>query len=355
MLVLGIESSCDETAASVVRRDGTRPGVCSNVIASQAELHAEYAGVVPEIASRAHVERIVPVIRRALSEADVAAHDLDLIAIGNRPGLIGALLVGLAAAKAIAWSTSTPILGVDHIHAHLTAGLLDADHDHAEVFPALGLAASGGHTAIYRLESPTEIARLGGTIDDAVGEAFDKAATMLGLGYPGGPIIDQLATRGDPRAHDFPISRLDRGSLDLSFSGLKTALLYTVRGTPMPGPDGKPVFPRDHTSLLGEEIADIAASFQRAAVEALLLKLERAGAAHPDVRALLVGGGVSANSLLRERLAELANERAIELRLPAMAYCLDNAAMIAGHALHLWDAGVRDDLSLAGAPTGATA
>lgn len=344
-VILGLESSCDETAAAVVEA-GVR--VRSNVIASQDELHAEFGGVVPEIASRAHAERLTPVVRAALDEAGVTLADLDAVAVGHRPGLIGSLLVGVAAAKALAWALGVPLVGVDHVHAHLYAGALDAPAP--PDFPAVGLVVSGGHTAIYRLGSWLDVARLGATIDDAVGEAFDKAAAVLGLPYPGGPRLDALAQTGDDRAHDFPVSRLDSGSLDFSYSGLKTAVLYAVRGTPIRDA-GEPRFPRDYTALSERDKADLAASFQRAAIDAVLLKLRRALEGEGDARALLVGGGVSANSRLREALPGLAREFGLDLRLPAMRYCLDNAAMIAGLAHHRLAAGAADDLTLRAVPT----
>ncbi len=356
-LVLGIESSCDETACAIVR-DGR--DVLANTIASQHDLHEEYAGVVPEIASRAHVERITPVLRRALSEAGITLRDIDAVSVGHRPGLIGALLVGVSAAKALAWSLSKPLIGVDHIHAHLYAGFLaprdviaDTPPDPMKSFPALGLVVSGGHTALYRLESPLEVKRLGSTIDDAVGEAYDKVAAMLNLPYPGGPNLDRLAILGDETTHDFPISRLDRDSLDFSFSGLKTSVLYTVRGQPSRTDTGDTVFERSASDLSDSQKADICASFQRAAVRALLMKIERA-LDHWDStppRSLLVGGGVSANSRLRHDLVNLARERVIALHLPAMEYCMDNAAMIAGLAFHRLAAGLVDDLSLRAEPT----
>lgn len=342
-LILGIESSCDETAAAVVR--GRL--VLSNVIASQHDLHAEYRGVVPEIASRAHAERILPVVRQALREAHVTLEQIDAVAVGHRPGLIGSLLVGVSAAKAAAWALGKPLIGVDHLHAHLFAGFLASPSEGAgrddsaagpaalhPPFPALGLIVSGGHTSLYRLNSPTDLTRLGATIDDAIGEAYDKAAAILGLPYPGGPVVDRLARTGNDRALDLPISRLSRDSLDFSFSGLKTAVLYAVHGVPSrdaPAPSISSAPP----ALAPQRIADICASFQRAAVGAVILKLTRALDAHPDTRALLVGGGVSANSRLRSELAALATGRKLELRIPAMDYCLDNAAMIAGfgHAL----------------------
>ena len=354
-LVLGIESSCDETACAIVR-DGH--AVLANIIASQHELHEEYAGVVPEIASRAHVERIVPVLRHATADAGVTLGDIDAVSVGHRPGLIGALLVGVSGAKALAWSLGKPLIGIDHIHAHLYAGLLDrpgepSDRppDHNELFPALGLVVSGGHTALYRMTSPIDIKRLGATIDDAVGEAYDKVATMLDLPYPGGPNLDKIALRGDELAHDLPVSRLDRDSLDFSFSGLKTSVLYTIRGLPTRQSDGASAFARSASDLTEKEKADIAASFQRAAIRALILKIERALERFPEVRSLLVGGGVSANSRLRHDLADLARTRGLPLRLPPMEYCMDNAAMIAGLAYHKLRAGRNDDLSLRAEPT----
>ncbi|MCA9304649.1 MAG: tRNA (adenosine(37)-N6)-threonylcarbamoyltransferase complex transferase subunit TsaD [Phycisphaerales bacterium] len=349
MIVLGIESSCDETAASVVE-DGHR--VRSSIVASQYELHAEYGGVVPEIASRAHEQHIVPVIDAALDEAGVSRNDLDAIAVGHRPGLIGSLLVGLSAAKAMSWALGVPLIGVDHVHAHLWAGMLDRG---LPAFPALGLVVSGGHTSIYSMRSPTELKRLGATIDDAVGEAYDKVAAILGLGHPGGSKIDELgrAEGADDRAFDFPVSRLAKESLDFSFSGLKTAVLYEVRGRPTPPAiKGKPPLPvPDVPELTPERTRDIAASFQRAVERAVVLKLERAIEQHGPFRTLVVGGGVSANTRLRSAFAQLADRNGMELVIPAMAYCIDNAAMIAGLGGVLLNNGRRDDLMLSAVPT----
>ncbi|MHC5023055.1 MAG: tRNA (adenosine(37)-N6)-threonylcarbamoyltransferase complex transferase subunit TsaD, partial [Planctomycetota bacterium] len=322
--ILGIESSCDETAAAVT--DGS-VHVLSSVIATQHDLHEAYAGVVPEIASRAHLERIDPVIRSAVREAGLTLAELDAVAVGHRPGLIGSLLVGVSAAKALAWSLGVPLIGVDHIIAHLHAPLLDAP---PATYPALGLVVSGGHTSLFLLEGQLDVVLLGRTIDDAVGEAYDKAATILQLGYPGGPRIDRLAPSGDDRAHDLPVANLGRDRLDFSFSGLKTALLYAVRGAPTTK-NGRTSFPRDASDLDDDAKADFAASFQRAAVRALVRTLERALDRH-DVRTLLVGGGVSANSRLRSELVRLGETRRLDVRLPALAYCPDNAAMIAGLA-----------------------
>ncbi len=355
MLVLGLESSCDETAAAIVR-DGRQ--VRSNVIASQHDLHAEYAGVVPEIASRAHVERMLPVLHRALEKAGLDRHDLDAVAVGHRPGLIGSLLTGVSAAKALAWSLGAPLVGVDHVQAHLYAGTLNREEP---AFPALGLVVSGGHTAIYRLDSWLELTRLGSTIDDAIGEAYDKAAVILGLPFPGGPNLDRLAQtrrQGDVPIR-FPVSKLGKESLDFSFSGLKTSLLYAVRGKPV-GRGRDSTFERDHTALSADEIRCFAAGFQVAAVKAIVTKLKRAleqaGSTGGDgggsvYHTLLVGGGVSANSHLRQELASLADRAGLDLRLPALEYCLDNAAMIAGLGTRLYEAGETADLTLAAIPT----
>lgn len=347
MLILGIESSCDETAAAVVE-DGVR--VRSNIIATQHDLHARYAGVVPEIASRAHLERILPVIREAMHEAGAGYAELDAIAVGHRPGLIGSLLVGVSAAKTLAWSLQKPLIGVDHIAAHLHAGLLEA----APVqYPALGLVVSGGHTSLFLVRSPLEIRLLGKTIDDAVGEAYDKAATILQLGYPGGPLLDRLASSGgDERAFDFPVTMLDRESLDFSYSGLKTAVLYAVRGLPVGRGEAARLM-RDASQLSEKEKADLAASFQRAAITAIMRKVRRAHERYPEAKSLLVGGGVSANSRLRSELQRYAAEFELDLRLPKMEYCLDNAAMIAGAAAARLAASQFDDLTLAADPRSA--
>lgn len=329
-LVLGIESSCDETAAAVVRGGRT---VLSNVIASQHDLHAEYRGVVPEIASRAHAERIDKVVKLALEQANVNPFDIDAIAMGNRPGLIGSLLVGVSAAKALAFALSRPLVGVDHVLSHLYAGFLHrapatptSPSDLTDLFPALGLVVSGGHSAIYRLTSPTSSQRLGTTRDDAIGEAYDKAAALMNLPFPGGPVVDKLAQAGNPDRFDLPVSRLEANSLDFSFSGLKTALLYTLRGVPTQrGRGGTPPLEPTDTN-----IADLCAAFQHAAVKAVALKLQRAMHQNPDCVSLLVGGGVSANSLLRSTLTDLCRQSGLTLKLPAMEFCLDNAAMIAG-------------------------
>lgn len=323
MTILGLESTCDETGASVVI-DGV--DVRSNVVASQAELHAKYRGVVPEIASRAHIENVLPVIRESLEKAACNFADLDAIAVANRPGLIGSLLIGVTAAKTLAWSLSKPLVAVDHVQAHLYSVMLksglgsrDSGLGADPSFPAVGIVISGGHSSIYLVENWTRIRRLGSTIDDAVGEAYDKVAAILGLGYPGGPIIDKLAREGDPQAVNFPRTTLGRESLDFSFSGLKTAVLYHVRGVPGKADPG--------VALNDRTVRDIAASFQAACVDVIVKKLDRA-VRQTGAKSVIVGGGVSANRGLRAALERFA----VPVHFPAMEYCTDNAAMTAGLA-----------------------
>ncbi len=324
--ILGIESSCDETAASVVL-NGRQ--VLSNIIASQHDLHRKFGGVVPEIASRAHMEKILPVIEEAMEKAGIGYDELTAIAVGNRPGLIGSLLVGLAAAKSLAWALGLPLIGVDHVHAHLYAGALD---EQAPEYPALGLVVSGGHTSLYLAESALRYELLGRTIDDAVGEAYDKVAAILNIGFPGGPVVDRMAREGDPAAVDFPRTLLSPQSLDFSYSGLKTAVLYHVRGRPSGRGDQSSLPPAQ--TLSDQRIRDVCASFQRAAVDVLIVKLQRAlellRSQGRPTKSLIIGGGVSANSLLRTRAKEFGQRNQLGVHLPRMAYCLDNAAMIAG-------------------------
>jgi N6-L-threonylcarbamoyladenine synthase len=305
MLVLGIETSCDDTAAAVVE-DGHR--IRSSVVSSQIDLHAQYGGVVPEVASRAHVDLIAPVIADALGEAGVTLDALDAVAATCGPGLAGALLVGVSAAKALALVADIPYVGVNHLEAHLYAGWLEQP-DLAT--PLAVLLVSGGHTMLVAVTAPGEYRILGQTVDDAVGEAFDKVARFLGLGYPGGPAIDRLARTGDPGAIPFP--RAMPGELDCSFSGLKTAVVQYVRA---------------HPDVV---VADVAASFQEAAVDQLVAKLALAADA-TDAATLVLGGGVAANSRLRERTAELAAATGRAAFLPPMDLCTDNAAMIAATA-----------------------
>lgn len=369
--ILGIETSCDETAAAVVV-DGVE--VRSNVIASQHDLHEAYGGVVPEIASRAHLERIGPVIDQALRLANTTFDQIDAVAVGNRPGLIGSLLVGTSAAKAIAWSLNKPLIGVDHIKAHLYAATMAPPPDTQEkitagsnvnlsrpgatatrasspdtFFPAIGLVVSGGHTSLFDLSSPTDTTLRGRTIDDAVGEAYDKAAVILDLGYPGGPALDRAAQAGDASVHQLPRSLLGPTSLDFSFSGLKTALLYKVRGKPTKR-GSRAVFERSAQDLSIHERRHLAAAFQEAAIDAVITKLQRAidlkRANGLPPRSLLIGGGVSANSLLRRRAAELGQAVGLTVCVPPMDLCLDNAGMIAGFAYEYLKQGQFDDLHL---------
>lgn len=337
-LILGIETSCDETAAAVVD-DGTT--VRSSIVATQHDLHERYAGVVPEIASRAHLERILPVVEEALDQAGATLGELDAVAVGHAPGLIGSLLVGVSAAKAMAWSLGIPLLGVHHLLAHLHAPYLDADE---LAFPALGLIASGGHTVLVRMDDALNVTRLGGTIDDAVGEAFDKAATVLGAGYPGGPAIERMALEGDDHAVELPIANLGGDSLDVSYAGLKTALLYATRGIPV-GRGREARFPRTVDDLTHAQRADLAASFQRCAVAALIRAAERA-LEREDFETISCGGGVIANSVLRSELERLARETGTTLRLGQMKYCVDNAAMIAGLGHVMLERGVTAPLTL---------
>jgi N6-L-threonylcarbamoyladenine synthase len=318
-LILGIESTCDETAAAVVR-DGVT--VCSSVVATQFELHERFRGVVPEIASRAHIENLLPVVQSALRDAGVALDGIDAIAVAQRPGLIGSLLIGVTAAKTLAWALGKPLVAVDHVQAHLYSVCL---HDPAAPsppaapeLPAVGLVCSGGHTALYRVRAWDDVRLVGSTIDDAVGEAYDKVAALLGLPFPGGPAIDRLAPAGNPKAYDFPRSLLGRDSLDFSFSGLKTAVRYEVFGY-----QGRQRAPAD---LSPEEVADVAASFQAACIDVLIAKLRRAIESF-GARGVIIGGGVSANRALRAASAE---RLAVPVHLPAPRFCTDNAAMIAG-------------------------
>lgn len=320
--ILGIETSCDETSAAVVA-DGRR--IESNIIASQVDLHRRYGGVVPEIASRKHVELALPVVREALDQAGCGLDALDAVAVTAGPGLVGALLVGLSAAKALAWSRDIPLIGVNHLRGHIYANFL-ANPDLK--FPLLCLIVSGGHSDLVYLEDHLHLRRLGRTRDDAAGEAFDKVARLLGLGYPGGPQVDRLASDGDPEAVAFPRAYLEEGSYDFSFSGLKTAVLNYLQG---PGP---------HRSL-----ADVAASFQAAVAEVLVDKTIKA-AAETGVRHVLLAGGVAANSALRHRLDRAAAHRGLAVTYPPLELCTDNAAMIAAAGYFLHQAGCRDDWDL---------
>ena len=299
-MILGIETSCDETAAALVTSDGR---ICSNVVSSQADLHARFGGVVPEIASRRHLELVMPVVREALAAAGANLGDVRQVAVTQGPGLIGALLVGLSAAKALAWARRLPLVPVDHLHGHVASLYLEPD---PLELPFLCLLASGGHTMLLDVREPGAYTVLGTTLDDAAGEAFDKGARLLGLGYPGGAELDRLAREGDPEAFEFPVARV--GGLDFSFSGVKTALLYEVRGL---------------DQRLQERRADLAASYQRAIVRALVERV-RAAAEQTGAERIAVVGGVAANSELRASLPES--------KAPPLELCTDNAAMIASAA-----------------------
>src|SRR6266851_4686736 len=314
MLILGIETSCDETAAAVVE-DGTR--ILSSSVSSQAALHAPFGGVVPELASRHHIENICPVISSAMAEAGMEYAALDAVAVTQGPGLVGSLLVGVQAAKGLAYVHGKPLVPVHHIAGHLQAPFLA--HAGAVRLPALALVASGGHTSLFEVPAEGEFRLLGRTRDDAAGEAFDKVAKLLGLGYPGGPVIDRLAQGADDRAHEFTIARIKDGRPDFSFSGVKTAVLYHVRRegiAPVADPAAAP-----------KEVRDLVASFQRAVVTALLRKLEQTAQTRRP-RSLILTGGVAANRRLRADAARLAEELGLPLFVPPIALSTDNAAMI---------------------------
>jgi N6-L-threonylcarbamoyladenine synthase len=331
MLVLGVETSCDETAAAVVE-DGRR--VRADVIASQILVHAEFGGVVPEVASRQHVATIAPVLRRAVADAGVGFHELDGIAVTCGPGLVGALLVGVETAKALAYALGKPLVGVNHLAGHLAAVFLEDPKPFATPgpppFPHLALLVSGGHTALIRVDGPGQTRLLGSTRDDAAGEAFDKVGKMLGLGYPGGVVIDKLAATGDTRAHALPRALPGRDDLDFSFSGLKTAVATLLGGRAAPE---------------GAALSDLCASFQAAVVDVLVRKSRRA-LVREGLGDLIVCGGVAANSGLRAGLKAAAAEDGFRLYIPSPKRCTDNASMIAAAGTQLLARGVRAPLDL---------
>jgi N6-L-threonylcarbamoyladenine synthase len=305
-LIVALETSCDDTCAAVVEG----PRILSNVVSSQAEFHERYGGVVPEVASRHHLELVNAVVAAALDEADTALPDVEAVAVTQGPGLIGALLVGLSSAKAFAAANRKELIPVDHLHGHVAANFLDPDPLEP---PFLCLIASGGHTLLAGVREHSSFQAIGGTVDDAAGEAFDKGARLLGLGYPGGPAIQRAAESGDPDAFEFPVAMSERG-LDFSFSGLKTSLVYRVRDL---GPEETE-----------RRRADLAASYQRAIVHQLIAKLERA-AGSGEWPAIALGGGVAANAELRARTEALCEELGLRLKLVPISLCTDNAAMIA--------------------------
>ena len=329
MLVLGIETTCDETACALVR-DGKE--ILCNVIASQTDLHAQYGGVFPELACRRHIDILIPVIADALKKADVTQNQIDLIAVAKGPGLIGALLIGLNAAKALSLAWEIPFVGVNHVEAHLYAAIMAQENP---TFPALGVVVSGGHTFLARIEAVGNYTMIGSTVDDAIGEAFDKVAALLDLPYPGGPVIEKLAQKGDPTRYAFKPGKVKGRPYDFSFSGLKTNVLYTVKGA---NNDKKA------SSIIGdEEKPHIAAAFQEAALSDITEKALRAAAEH-SCHAIFIGGGVSHNQRLRMLFAA---QSSLPVFWPPAGLSLDNAAMIAGLAYpHFLKKGEGDPIDL---------
>lgn len=330
--ILGIETSCDETAAAVVR-NGTE--VLSSVVSSQIELHQKYGGVVPEIASRAHIEKIYPIVRQAIEQSGLDSGDIDAVAVANQPGLTVALIVGITAAKTLALVWQKPLIAINHIHAHLQSAMMDTKDLQ---LPAVALVVSGGHTSLYDCENILDLKLLGSTVDDAAGEAFDKVASILNLPYPGGPSIEKAAKDGNPAAIDFPRTMLAKDSLDFSFSGLKTAVLYHCCGKDMKGENRV-------AKMSQKEIADIAASFQVAVVDVLVRKTQMA-ADKVGAKTILLGGGVAANTFLRDELEKMAKLTGRILLIAPKKYCTDNAVMIASLAYYKYKAGLFADMKL---------
>lgn len=313
MNFLGIETSCDETAAAVFTDE---LAVLSSVVASQTNLHARFGGVVPEIASRAHLRNLLPVVDESLTRAGLTLNDIGCVAVHNTPGLVGALLIGVSAAKMLSLGLGVPLIAVNHVQSHIYACRLAAGRD---IFPCVGLVVSGGHTALFRCDSPLSMTLLGGTRDDAAGEAFDKVAAILGLGFPGGPAVEREATVGNPKAYHFPRAFIDDNRLEFSFSGLKTAVLYACHGQDVAKATPPPP---------GRQRADLAASFQTAVVDVLVAKCKLA-LRKTRLSHLAVGGGVSANKVLRASLAAMCDKEGAELFIPPLSLCTDNAAMAA--------------------------
>ena len=346
MKILGIDTSCDETAAAVVA-DGKE--ILSNVVASQIEVHQEYGGVVPELASRKHIEAINYIVSRSLAEADVTFKDLEAIAVTNRPGLIGALLVGVAAAKSLAYCHNLPLLGINHIEGHIYANFMVHD---ALPFPHICLTVSGGHTLLVEVHEGWKYKVLGGTQDDAAGEVYDKVAKYLGLGFPGGKVIDDLAQKGDPSAVKFPRPMRNTDDYQFSFSGIKTSVRYFVEKARRAGvlvENGQADVKSTNPDIITVE--DIAASFQAAVVDVLVYKSLRAAKA-TGATAITLTGGVAANSHLRASLKLAAAEIGAAVYYPPMNLCTDNGAMIAGIAYQKYQQGLRDELSLNATPSG---
>lgn len=316
MFILGIDTSCDDTSAAVVQ-DGRK--IISNIVSSQSDIHTKYGGIVPELASRRHIEMIMPVVEEALKQAGITLPDLSAVAVCHGPGLIGSLLVGCSFAKAICYGKNIPLVGINHLEGHLLSPFLE---EQSPEFPFISLVVSGGHTSLYTAEDYGRYTVLGRTRDDAAGEAYDKVSKLLGLSYPGGPIIDNLAKGGDPKAVAFPRAYLP-DTLDFSFSGLKTAVLQQVRRL---SPDSSPI--TDHSLL-----SDIAASFQAAVVDVLVRKAEWA-VNKTGIRRVALSGGVSANSGLRQKMKEMGEKNNVTVFIPSVALCTDNAAMIAAAGYH---------------------
>jgi len=328
MLVLAIETSCDDTGAAVVQ-DGRR--ILSNIVLSQIPIHKKYGGVVPELASRKHIESIVPMVTEALNQARVKLREIDGIAVTNGPGLVGSLLVGISFAKSLSLATGIPLIGINHIEGHLSAIFLEKAPPR---FPFIGLVVSGGHTSLYRMDGFGKLKRLGQTRDDAAGEAFDKVAKLLGLGYPGGPVIDELSRKGDARAIRFPRPSLSKNSFDFSFSGLKTAVVNYVKANPEP-PVG---YPEDR-------LRDLVSSFQEAVVDVLVKKTIQL-ARHEELKKVVLCGGVAANHRLRERMMEEASQDKIKVFIPHPLFCTDNAAMVGVLGYEYLKRGIQSPLSL---------
>jgi len=322
MNFLALETSCDETAAAVFTDE---LAVLSSVVASQHDLHARFGGVVPEIASRAHLRNLLPVIDEALTQSGLRLREIGCIAVHNTPGLVGALLIGVSAAKMLAFALGVPLVGVNHVASHIYACRLAAGRD---IFPCVGLVVSGGHTVLFRCETALSFTLLGGTRDDAAGEAFDKVAAILGLGFPGGPAVEREAAHGSPNAHRFPRAFIDDGRLEFSFSGLKTAVLYACHGQDVAKAQPPPAGPKR---------ADLAASFQAAVVDVLTAKCRQA-LRKTGLSRLAVGGGVVANRSLRDALGAMCAKEGADFFIPPMHLCMDNAAM-AALAVEKWKRG----------------
>jgi N6-L-threonylcarbamoyladenine synthase len=328
MRILAIETSCDDTGAAVIL-DGRR--ILSNVVSSQISIHQKYGGVVPELASRKHIESIVPIVTEALETAKVTLKEIDGIAVTQGPGLVGSLLVGLSFAKSMAFAAGLPFIGVNHIEAHLSAIFLEEE---PPKFPFIGLVVSGGHTSLFRMDGFGKCKRLGQTRDDAAGEAFDKVAKLFNLGYPGGPIIDELSRTGNSKAVRFPRPVLKKSSFDFSFSGLKTAVVNYAKTHPKPA-EGYPE----------ELIKDIVSSFQEAVVEVLVKKTVQA-AQQQGLKRVVLAGGVAANQCLRLKMKEEAVEEKLKVYLPSPCFCTDNAAMVGVVGYEYLKQGIRSPLSL---------